>query len=70
MAAKPRSIKGTGGKCGGCALKAVALIRGGLPHVRESVLRVERFTVAVWREPAAGIVDAQAAKVHGAGSGA
>jgi len=70
MAAKSRCIKGAGGKCGGCALKAVILISGGLPHVRESVLRVERFTVTVWRESAAGRVDAQAAKAQRVGSGA
>jgi hypothetical protein len=39
MAAKSASIKGAGGKFGGCALKAVSLIAGGLSHVPESELR-------------------------------
>jgi len=40
-AAKSASIKGAGCKSGGCALKAVSLIAGGLPHVPESGLRRE-----------------------------
>ena len=39
--AKCISIKGTGCKFGGCALKAVSLIAGDLLHVPESGLRVE-----------------------------
>jgi len=35
------TIKGAGGKFGGCALKAVGLIAGDLLHVLESVLRLE-----------------------------
>jgi hypothetical protein len=56
MAAKSTSIKGAGGKFGGCALKAVSLITGGLSHVPESGLRVERSTLTVRQESAAGIV--------------
>jgi len=41
MTAKSRFIKSAGGKFGGCALKAVSLIAGGLLHVPESGLRVE-----------------------------
>jgi hypothetical protein len=41
MAAKSISIKGAGGKFGGCALKAVILITGGLSFVPEPGLRVE-----------------------------
>jgi hypothetical protein len=41
MTAKSISIKGAGCKFGGCALNAVILIAGGLPHVPESGLRVE-----------------------------
>jgi hypothetical protein len=41
MTAKPTSIKGTGCKFGGCALKAVELTSGDLPFVRESGLRIE-----------------------------
>jgi len=47
MTAKSISIKGAGGKSGGCALKAVVLIAGGLLHVPESGLRVERSTLTV-----------------------
>ena len=36
MTAKPISIKLTGGKSGGCALKAVELTSGDLRHVPES----------------------------------
>ena len=41
LIAKSTTIKGAGGKFGGCALKAVILIAGGLLHVLESGLRVE-----------------------------
>lgn len=41
LIAKSTTIKGAGGKFGGCALKAVILITGGLLHVLESGLRVE-----------------------------
>ena len=36
LIAKPISIKGTGGKSGGCAWKAVGLTSGDLLHVTES----------------------------------
>ena len=58
MAAKSASIKGAGGKFGGCALKAVSLIAGGLSHVPESELRVERSTLTVGQKSAAGVVAA------------
>ena len=41
LIAKSSTIKGAGGKFGGCALKAVVLITGGLLHVLKSGLRVE-----------------------------
>ena len=41
VTAKSISIKGTGCKFGGCALKAVRLIAGDLSHVPEPGLRVE-----------------------------
>jgi hypothetical protein len=69
MAAKSTSIKGGGGKLGGCALKVVFLITGGLPHVLETALRVGRSTLTVRQESAAGIVVAQAAKAQTEGSG-
>jgi hypothetical protein len=69
MTAKSVSIKGAGCRFGGCALKAVILIAGGLLHVPESGLRVERSTLTVWQKLAAGIVVAQAAKAQTEGSG-
>ena len=56
MIAKSISIKGAGCKSGGCALKAVELTSGGLLHVPETELRVERFTLSVQQKSAAGIV--------------
>jgi hypothetical protein len=67
--AKSISIKGAGGKFGGCALKAVFLIAGGLPDVLESVLRVERSTLTVRQKSAAGIVAALVAKAQTEGRG-
>jgi hypothetical protein len=69
MIAKSISINGAGCKFGGCALKAVELTSGGLPHVPESGLRVERSTLTVRQKSAAGIVAAQAAKAQTEGSG-
>ncbi|HEY0308132.1 MAG TPA: hypothetical protein VGB94_08225 [Acidobacteriaceae bacterium] len=69
MTAKSISIKGAGCKSGGCALKAVVLIAGGLPHVPEPELRVERSTLILRQESAAGIVVAQATKAQTEGSG-
>jgi hypothetical protein len=42
MIAKPISIKGTGGKSGGCATKAVDLTSGDPLQVAETRLGVER----------------------------
>jgi|SRR5580704_6636827 hypothetical protein len=56
MAAKSPTIKGAGGKFGGCALKAVVLITGGLLQVLESGLRVERSTLTMQQKSAAGIL--------------
>ena len=50
-------------------MKAVILIAGGLPHVPESGLRVERSTLTVRQESAAGIVAALVAKAQTVGSG-
>jgi hypothetical protein len=69
MTAKSISIKGAGCKSGGCALKGVSLITGGLPHVPESGLRVKRLTLTMRQESAAGIVVARAAKAQTEGSG-
>ncbi len=67
--AKSISIKGTGCKSGGCALKAVELTSGGLLHVPESGLRVEQSILSVRQKSAEGIVAAQAAKAQTEGSG-
>jgi len=56
MIAKPISIKGTGCKSGGCALKAVELTSGDLPFVPESGLREERSSLTVQQKSAAGKV--------------
>jgi hypothetical protein len=56
MTAKSISIKGTGCKSDGCALKAVILITGDLLHVSESGLRGKRFSLIVQQKSAAGEV--------------
>jgi len=56
MIAKSTTIKGAGGKFGGCALKAVSLIAGDLLHVPESGLRVEQSILIVQQKSAEGIV--------------
>jgi len=56
MTAKSRSIKGAGGKFGGCALKTASLIAGDLLHVPESGLRVEQFTLTMRQKSAEGTV--------------
>jgi hypothetical protein len=56
LIAKSSTIKGAGGKFGGCALKAVTLITGGLLHVPESGLRWERSSLTVQQKSAAGKV--------------
>src|SRR5437667_10147392 len=62
MIAKPTSIKGTGGKSGGCAWKASELTSGELLHVTESCPRVAQFTRTGRQKSAAGVVVAQARK--------
>ena len=69
LIAKSSTIKGAGGKFGGCALKAVSLIAGGLLYVLESELRVERSTLIVQQKSAAGVVSARSEKAQTAGSG-
>ena len=56
LIAKSSTIKGAGGKFGGCALKAVRIITGGLLHVPESGLREERSSLIVQQKSAAGKV--------------
>ena len=64
MTAKSISIKGTGCKSGGCALKAVELTSGDLPFVRESGLRVERSILTGRQKSAAGVVVRQRTKAQ------
>jgi hypothetical protein len=56
MTAKPISIKATGCKSGGCALKAVELTSGDLPFVRKSGLRGERSILTGRQKSAEGIL--------------
>ena len=56
MIAKPKSIKGTGCRSGGCVRKAVELTSGDLPLVPESGLRVERSILTGRQKSAAGKV--------------
>ena len=56
VTAKSISIKGTGCKSGGCALKAVELTSGGLPFVWDSRLRPERSSLTGRQKSAAGVV--------------
>ena len=67
--AKSISIKGAGGRSGGCAWKAVELTSGGLLYVPESGLRREQFILTVQQKSAAGIVAARAVKAQTEGSG-
>ncbi len=54
--AKSISIKGTGCKSGGCALKAVELTSGDLPFVLDSRLRIERSVLTGRQKSAEGVV--------------
>ena len=55
MTAKSVSIKGTGCKSGGCALKADELTSGDLPLVPESGLRDEQSALTGRQKSAKGI---------------
>jgi hypothetical protein len=65
MTANSVSFKGDGCKSGSCALKAVELTLGGLPHVPQSGLRVEQSSLTVGQKSAVGVVAAQAVKADG-----
>ena len=56
MIAKSMTIKGLGGKSGGCVAKAVELTSGGLPGVLESGLNGPQGTLSAVQESAEGIV--------------
>lgn len=64
MTAKSLSIKGTGCKSGGCALKAVELTSGDLPIVSESRLRIERSVLTGRQESAEGVIGTQVLKAR------
>ena len=64
MTAKSVSIKGTGCKSGGCALKADELTSGDLPLVSESRLRIERSVLTGRQESAEGKVVVQVTKAR------
>ncbi len=52
----PHPFKGTGGKSGGCAPKAVELTSGGLPSVAETRLRKKQFFLIRRQKSAAGVL--------------
>jgi hypothetical protein len=54
MIAKPISIKGTGGKSGGCARKAVDLTSGDPLQVAETRLGMKRFILKSAAEVSSG----------------
>ena len=64
MTAKSESIKGTGCKSGGGALKAVEFTSGGLPFVSESKLRVGKSILTGRQKSAAGVVIRQRMKAQ------
>ena len=64
MTAKSVSIKGTGCKSDGCALKADELTSGDLPLVSESRLRIERSVLTGRQKSAEGEVVARATKAR------
>jgi hypothetical protein len=64
MIAKSISIKGTGGKSGGCAPKAVELTSGDLALVPEPGLGRERSLLTRRQKSAAGVVGAKALKAQ------
>ena len=64
MTAKSISIKGTGCKSGGCALKAVELTSGDLPFVLDSGLRAKRFVMTGRQKSAEGVVGTQVLKAR------
>ena len=64
MTAKPISIKGTGGKFGGGATKAVDLTSGDPLQVTEMGLRVKQFILTLQRKSAEGKVSRAVGKAR------
>ncbi len=62
--AKSISIKGTGCKSGGCALKAVELTSGDLPFVLDSRLRIERSVLTGRQKSAEGVLGTRVLKAR------
>jgi len=69
MIAKSSTIKGWGGKSGGCVVKAVVLTSGGLPGVLESGLNSSQGLVIAVQESAAGILGRRRLKAQTERSG-
>jgi hypothetical protein len=69
MIAKSSTIKGWGGKSGGCVVKAVGLTSGGLPGVLESGLNSSRGLLIAVQESAAGILGRRRLKAQTERSG-
>ena len=64
VTAKSISIKGTGCKSGGCALKAVELTSGDLSFVLDSGLRTKRFVLTGRQKSAEGVVGTEVLKAR------
>jgi hypothetical protein len=64
LTAKSISIKGTGCKSGGCALKAVELTSGDLPFVLHSGLRIERSVLTGRQKSAEGVLGTKVLKAR------
>jgi len=64
LTTKSISIKGTGCKSGGCALKAVELTSGDLSFVLNSGLRTEQSVLTVRQESAEGVLGTQVLKAR------
>ena len=64
LTAKSISIKGTGCKSGGCALKAVELTSGDLLFVLHSGLRAKRFVRTGRQKSAEGVLGTQVLKAR------
>jgi len=62
--AKSNSIKGTGCRSGGCALKAIELISRGLLSVSDSRLRIGQPILIGQQKSAEGIVGARVPKAR------
>lgn len=69
MIVKSTTIKGWGGRSGGCVAKAVELTPGGLPGVLESGLNSSQGLLIAVQESAAGILGRRRLKAQTERSG-